>query len=375
MVIIGNFLNVSPEQSRNIVGAPLLKRVAETMPSDWRLVLCTASPDAWQEALQGSRCELVRIGNSRLARKRWYEAVYTQLVFPFHAWRLRASLVFSPSPIFPIALGRKNIVMIHDIAYRRIPQEASLPARLYMRTMYRAAALWARLILTVSRFSASEIASVYHVSKDRLAVLPNSLVPVTRVASDTAKSIAHRLAGDNPYFLYVGITRYRKNLPRLIEAFKEVLAKMPGAKLVLAGKRDTRFLDVAAVAREKGVAESIVQTGFITEEERSALYQGAAAVVIPSLYEGFGLQAIEAQELGAPVVASNSSSFPEVGGNSVLYVDPLDSHDIARGMLEVASSAELRSSLAAKGAENLKRFAAGMNADIFLAILLRAAKL
>jgi len=371
MVIIGNFLGVSPAQSRNIVGAHIMKRFAEIMPGGWQLILLVSVRAMWEEALQGARCAIVEVGSARFARTRWYEALYTQSIFPFHAVRLKGDIVFSPSPVFPVILGRKNVVMIHDIAYRRFPREASLPARLYMRAMYRAGAWWARMIVSISEFSANEIASMYGVPHERLAVLYNSLTDLPSVPAERAREIAGRIVG-RPYFLYVGITRWRKNLPRLLKAFAEAHAQLPDMALVLAGKQDTRFVDVAALAKQEGIADRVVQAGFVSEEEKAALFQSATALVMPSFYEGFGLQVIEAQSLGVPVVASNTSSIPEVAGDSVLYVDPQDVRDIAEGMVRIAKDAGLRKKLSMLGKQNVRRFSWKKGAETLLEIFKRA---
>lgn len=349
-----NLLRTAPEQSRSIVGSELFSRAVASLPEGMRVRFAVSDAVAWRSAL-GPEAEIVECAGGSLWRYRWWEAVYTQLLFPLRF--MGADRVFSISPIFPVALLSRNVVMVHDVAYLRYPEEASLPARLYLRLMYWCAARFARRIVTISRFSAREIAEAYGVPEERISVLYNSVPALERVSDEEAIRVADRVSGGAPYFLYVGITRYRKNLPTLLRAFSLLSKERPDVKLVLVGKIDTRFADVGALARELGIGDRVVQTGFVSLEEKAALMQRAIALVQTSLYEGFGLQVIEGQRMGLPVIAAGIPAFVEVAGGAALFVDdPMDASGFADAMGRLMDDASLARDLVARGAGNYGRF-------------------
>ncbi len=351
-LIIVNLLGTAPHQSRTVVGEELLKRVASALPPEVSLTFAVSDERAWRAAL-GTGARIMTCGTSRLWGRRWYEALYVQLVLPLRAWR--AATVFSVSPVFPVALLRKNVVMIHDCAYRRFPGEASLAARTYVRAMYRCAVWFARRIVTISNFSAREIEELYGVPVADIAVLPNSLPRLERVPD--AKSRAAPFSGGAPFFLYVGITRFRKNIPTLLRAFASFAESDPETKLVMVGKQDARFLDVGAEARALGIEDRVVRAGFVSLEDKAALMQEAIALVLPSLYEGFALHVLEAQSMDLPVIAAGIPAVREVaGGAAALVEDPMDAAGFARAMAEVAGSEQLRRDLAERGRANVPRY-------------------
>ena len=142
------------------------------------------------------------------------------------------------------------------------------------------------------------------------------------------------------YILYVGTLQPRKNLIRLIQAFKNLKSQIPNLKikdlkLVICGKKGWLYEEIFQKVKELGLEKEVIFTGYVPEEDLPALYKGARCFVLVSLYEGFGLPVLEALSVGCPVVLSNVSSLPEVGGKVAVYVDPYDVEDIARGILEI----------------------------------------
>src|SRR5690606_36354608 len=153
------------------------------------------------------------------------------------------------------------------------------------------------------------------------------------------------------YWLYIGTLQPRKNIVRLVQAYAKWRSADDSAGLVLAGAKGWLF-DPAWV---EGV-EGVHMPGYIDDADKGALYVGAIALVFPSLYEGFGFPVLEAMGCGCPVICSSTSSLPELAGDAAMLVDPLDVDAIAAAMTQVAGDAELRASLAARGAEQARRF-------------------
>jgi glycosyltransferase involved in cell wall biosynthesis len=155
------------------------------------------------------------------------------------------------------------------------------------------------------------------------------------------------------YFLFLGTLQPRKNIARIVTAYRQWRAAHPGdpAALVLAGGQGWLY-DPAWTADTDGV----ILTGYIDDADKGALYAGALTLVFPSLYEGFGFPVIEAMHCGTPVITSTTSSLPELAGEAALLVDPHDTDAIAEAMSQLASDDALRLDLRARGYQQAQRF-------------------
>jgi len=154
---------------------------------------------------------------------------------------------------------------------------------------------------------------------------------------------------DGPYVLAVGTLEPRKNLPRLIEAFAGLTdAERGGRRLTLVGASGWETDETFEAIRSEG---SLVTTlGWVTDEELPAIYRGADLFAYPSLYEGFGLPVLEAMSCGVPVLTSEISSLPEVGGDAVRYADPRDTGSIRGALRELLADPAARATLSYRGA-------------------------
>ncbi len=260
--------------------------------------------------------------------------------------------LFVPSHVLPIGLPHslRTVVTVHDVGYRHFPQAHPLQKRLYLDWGTRHSVRAANVVIADSYATADDITRFYNTSPNCVRVAypgPLPLVDVTEAhISKTLTKLG--LARKQPFVLHIGTQQPRKNLRRLIEAW--VAAKKPqDAQLVLAGGAGWGSESLPS-------HDSIKITGYITDEDKSVLMRTATAYVFPSLYEGFGFPVLEAQSVGLPVVCSNTSSLPEVAGESALLVNPLDVNDIASALARVLNDAVLRERLAVSGYENVKRF-------------------
>jgi glycosyltransferase involved in cell wall biosynthesis len=292
-------------------------------------VMLLAGPrELWPEVPEGELVveEPPRRFAAGKARKLWWE----QVGLPRAARRAKVDLVHAPYHSSAWRRGRPYVVTIHDLVPLIYPVYVnSRQMQLYWRLACHTATR-ADLILTDSAHSIGDIEQYLRVPRARIRAIPLAANDCYRpLPPDDPGILAARqkyeLAG--PFIFNVGGLDVRKNLAALIRAFALVREQLPPEmRLVIAGAAHSdhpdRYPDLAPVAAACGLAEQVVFTGRISEEEKIALLNAADLYVYPSLYEGFGISPLEAMCCGTPVISSDRSSLPEVVGEGGLLVDP-----------------------------------------------------
>jgi glycosyltransferase involved in cell wall biosynthesis len=268
-----------------------------------------------------------------------------------HAWEQAAlpilargaELVYSPANLAPLA-GRGNVVVIHDVAALRHPEWYSRPYAEYQRRVLPAIAGRARQVITVSEFSRAELADVLGLDPARVAVVPNGVDERFSPRADPGPArAAHGLHG--PYALVVGTRIARKNAAALDGARRRLSGA--GVELVAAGS--------GRAYMRAGAEPPARALGYVDDRLLPGLYAGAEVVLMPSLYEGFGLPCLEAMACGVPVVAADRGALPETCGGAALLVDPDDANALADAALRAVTDGPRREELREAG---LRRAAA-----------------
>jgi glycosyltransferase involved in cell wall biosynthesis len=210
--------------------------------------------------------------------------------------------------------------------------------------------------ITVSDFSKQDICRFHGLSPDRVVVIYNAanrrfyeILPAEQIAR-----VRDKYYVPPEYFLFLGGFDKKKNVSALVDAFARLPKSFP--PLVLAGEHKWDFADVAQKISALGLSQRVLCPGKIADEDLPAIYQGALAFVHPSRYEGFGLQLVEAMASGVPVLASETTSLPEVLDGSGLLFDPEDPDSIARQMARLVGDPALRSTLAEKSRQRASFF-------------------
>jgi glycosyltransferase involved in cell wall biosynthesis len=245
------------------------------------------------------------------------------------------------------------VVTVHDLAFERFPKLFPRAWRIQYRLGLRAAVRRADAILTPSRHTAEDLVGRTSVDPHKLHVTP--LAASLPVGVLDTGAVLTRLKVRAPYLLFVGTLEPRKNLLRLIRAYRRVAAAGFPHALVLAGPLGWHHDSLMRELALRGPGD-IVMTGALPPEELDAVYRGADLFVYPSLYEGFGLPVLEAMVRGVPTVASATSSIPEVAGDAMLGVNPRSVRDIAGAMESVLGDVGLAEKLAARGRSRAERF-------------------
>ncbi len=254
--------------------------------------------------------------------------------------------------------GVKRVVTIHDLIPIRLPYTTPDKKSEFIARA-RACARESDLVVTVSQASKKDIVELLDVDPAKVAVTYQSsnLDPLS-VDEQARLPAGLSRFGLTPgaYLLCVGAQEPKKNVRRLIEAYLEVDTDMP---LVLAGPRGWMWDQEvgAALAPLSDKARARLKfTGYIDRNDLRRLYAGACAFVYPSLYEGFGLPALEAMVAGCPVITSSTSSLPEVCGEAAVYVDPFNRDDIRNAIERVIASSDLRMTLSKAGRVQAEQF-------------------
>ena len=256
---------------------------------------------------------------------------WTQFQLPPIYHQLNSQLFFSPIPEAPLFTQCRSIVTLHDFIPRRFPRRS--PLTLYHRYYIPQVLAQAQHILCDSTATAQDAMDFCHIPAHKLTVVP------------LAHNASHFRWLDLPthnYFLYVGRHDPYKNLQRVLAAFAQ-LSSAQDYELWIAGPPDPRYTPVlAAQAESLGITQQVKFLSYVPYAELPILLNQAIALVLPSLWEGFGLPVLEAMACGTPVITSNLSSLPEVAGDAALLVDPYNVDDIAAALQAFLTDATLR---------------------------------
>ncbi len=270
----------------------------------------------------------------------------------------RLDLVHDPTGSMPLLLtGVRRVATVHDVIPYVHPETSSTLDLLIYRLWLPLIAPRLDAIITGSEYSRTDIIRYLGIAAEKVTVIPAAVGPEYRpLPEEEIQPTLARLRIGRPYILFVGSIEPRKNLVRLLEAFSRLRKWSKQWTLVIVGARKWKHSPVFEMVRRLELEPYVRFTGFVPDDDLPVLYSGASLVVYPSLYEGFGLPVLEAMACGAPVVASSTSSLPEVAGDAALLVDPFDVAALAEAMREVLSNQDLAARLCARGLARAQEF-------------------
>ena len=271
-------------------------------------------------------------------------------------------VLFVPAHVLPLVSPRRSVVTVHDLGYGHFPDTHPPRQRWYLDWTTRRHARRAAHLLADSTATKNDLVRRYGAKPDRITVAYPGLDPAVKRVNDAAEiaRVKAKYGVEGAYVLYLGTLHPRKNLSRLIAAYRQSGLRLP---LVLAGKRGWYY---EQLIKEAGSGVRFI--GYVDEADKPALLTGARAFAFPSLYEGFGFPVLEAMACGVPVLCSSTSSLPEVAGEAGLLVDPLDVAEIAAGLRRITADDELRPALIERGYEQARRFTWAQCADAVLGV-------
>lgn len=279
--------------------------------------------------------------------------LWEQAILPFRASQ---RLLWSPANSGPLIVERQ-VLTIHDAATLDHPEWFDAKFAAWYGWMLPKLARRVRCLITVSEFSKRRLIANTGVDESRIRVIPNGVSErfYPRNEQDI-QDVRRRLQiPTGQYLLAVGSIEPRKNLARLLEAWKSCADRLPTeVSLVIAGARGQGHIFAATELSDN--LPRVCRTGFVKDEDLPALYSGALAMVYPSIYEGFGLPVLEAMAAGTAVIAGESTALPELTGDAGILVDPYDSSAIAGAIERIVLDGSLREDLRRRGIERSKQF-------------------
>lgn len=260
----------------------------------------------------------------------------------------------------PLGFAPPAVVTVHDLIHWLFPQFLRTPLHARIaRALLRHAATHAGRVATDSACTSADLQRLVGVSPERVEVVyPGVDERFRPCAAAAVSAFRERLGLPRRFVLYVGLRRPHKNLPRLVRAFARYRARHPDdVQLVLWGRPDDRdAATLAAIAATGTVATVRCMHSSIADREMPLLYNAACGVVQPSLYEGFGLPALEAMACAVPVLAARGGALPEVVGDAALLVDPLDEVAMAEGLERLVGDGAERTERVERGLLRARRF-------------------
>jgi len=276
--------------------------------------------------------------------------------------------LFVPAHVLPLIQPRNSIVTVHDLGYKFFPDAHPRMQRAYLDFSTRWNVKRARVVLADSFATRDDIVKFYDAPREKIRVVyPSYNAEIFKTsAAGEIERVRAKYALPAQYLVSVGTIQPRKNYARWLEAFANVSSAYT---LVIVGKKGWLADSIFARARELNLETRVRFLNYVPIQDLPALYAGAQCAVFPSLYEGFGFPALEAQACGAPLVCSNASSLPEVAGAGALYFDPLDTRAMTHAVNVVLTEQAARAELIERGRENLERFDWARAAREFLEIV------
>ncbi len=288
--------------------------------------------------------------------------------------RERADVFHAPSGSLPMGYAGASVITVHDLAIYLHPEWFPGGQLFARRIVVPSGVRRARRIIAVSRSTKRDLQRIFSTPSEKISVIHEGVPPAPKASGDKRSSVIP----DKQYFLFLGTIEPRKNVDGLARAYETLVRRFPkladGVDLVIAGERgwksERTFARIEEFNKTHGGGGPRIRTlGYVSAEDKAALMAHALAFVFPSFYEGFGLPVLEAMSLGAPVIASNLSSLPEVTGRAALLVDPRDEAELALAMKHLLEDPKKREELARKGHERSLEFrwekAAGETLEVY----------
>lgn len=265
--------------------------------------------------------------------------VWLQLTVPKLIREYKIDVFWQPDHILPPRIpGVDYYVTIHDLSGYKLHNVALKKVEIVFKLFMKRTCQDAKKIITISQYSKKDIIETLSVDPNKIEVVYNGDSPyrgTDLTTKETIEKCFHKFNVECPYFLFVGTINPRKNVITIINAFNK-FRKNNFAQLVIVGEYGWNSQNVMDAVKDSKYKDDIKITGYVSELEKEIFYRNAKCLVFPSILEGFGLPLVEAMSVGLPVIISNMTSLPEVGGDAAIYLNNyLNSTELANLMCRI----------------------------------------
>lgn len=283
----------------------------------------------------------------------WFEYAIKKTIY-----KEECDLLISPDGYLPLKFKIKRLPVIHDINFVHRPKDLPFSVRTYYNKFFPKFAQIADRIATVSEYSKNDISTSYNIDPEKIDVVYNGAnITYKPLDEKTIEKTKSDITEGMDYFVFVGTLHPRKNVARLLEAYdsfrKEIQSEI---KMAIIGEKMFMTRELNRTLQRMKYRNDVHFLGRLTPEELHHVLGSALALTFVPLFEGFGIPILEAMYCEVPVVCSNVTSMPEVGGDAVLYVDPYSVESIKEGMKEITVNKTLRQELIEKAKIQREKF-------------------
>jgi glycosyltransferase involved in cell wall biosynthesis len=291
------------------------------------------------------------------------------------ARRTGADALFLPSPVPVYVKPMRLAVTMHDIIPLLTPEKNRSAYLRFLCYSYLSSLRKADLVLTDSEYSRQDLIARCGIAAAKIVVaylgFDDQIFKAAPPEPVEQREVLARYGVERPYVLHVGTLESRKNLLRLIQAYRDLLNRRKdfSLQLVLCGRASAASHEILDATQAPGQPGRVIVTGPVPDGDLSVLYRAAAACAMPSLYEGFGLPLLEAMASATPVMSSNASCLPEIAGDAALYFNPESVEEMSHTMERLLSDAGLRKTIVDRGLGRVRQFSWAACARTTLAAL------
>ena len=283
----------------------------------------------------------------------WEQTLYPQLIR-----KSGVDLLHSMHYTRPVKLPCASVVTFHDMTFFLYPELHTRAKRLFFPLAIRASARQADALTAVSESTRQDAIRVLGISPEKITATQLGVDPTFRPIKDAAikRKIAEKYDLPERFILYVGLLEPRKNLPMLIRAYKRLIDGGENFKLVLVGRYGWMYEELLRQINNLDLEEMVHFTGYVSQEDLPLVYNLSSLFVYPTLYEGFGLPALEAMACGVPVITTDVSSLPEIVGEAGILVPVNNVEALYGAMIAVLGDEDLRRKMINKGIQRAAKF-------------------
>ncbi len=303
----------------------------------------------------------VRVKRFPLAKyKKYLPFGYSHVVVAQALAREKLDVFHAPAYIIPYQYKGKSVVTIHDLAIYAHPEWFPSKQKFSTDVLVPRSIKKSERVIAVSQATARSVLKQFRVLASGVVTIYEGVNTQPKIFAATAKRILEEKSIGKKYLLFIGTIEPRKNIDQLIKAFDQAMHTLgesgDDVQLVLAGGKGWNHEGIFRTIANADYSTRVRYVGYISDEEKTALLKNAMLFVFPSLWEGFGLPVLEAQAAGIPVITSNVSSLPEVGGRAAVYCDPKSVTSLSKALVSVIRSKAKRTAMSAAGKKHAATF-------------------